>query len=76
MDYVHGQSIIKIALAEDSELLQDLLPGFIDGMENCKVVIQAYNGRELLEKLSTKPDTSLVIMDIKMPEIDGIEAAK
>ena len=76
MDYVHGRSIIKIAIAEDNEMLQDLLPGFIDGMENCKVVIQAYNGRELLEKLSIKPDTSLILMDMKMPEMDGIEAAK
>ena len=76
MAYIHGKSIIKIALADDDLLIQDLLPGFIDGIENCKVVIKAYNGRELLEKLSQKPNTNLVIMDIRMPEMDGIEAAK
>ncbi len=76
MDYVHGKSIIKIAFADDDELLQDLLPIYIDSIENCKVVIQAFNGRELLEKLVIKPDTTLVLMDIKMPEMDGIEATK
>jgi|CXWL01.1.fsa_nt_gi DNA-binding NarL/FixJ family response regulator len=76
MPYVHGKSIIKIAFADDSLLIQDLLPGYIDTIENCKVVIQAYNGRELLEKLRQKPNTDLVIMDIQMPEMDGIEAAK
>jgi two-component system, NarL family, invasion response regulator UvrY len=76
MPYVHGKSIIKIALADDSLLIQDLLPAHLDTIENCKVVIQAYNGRELLEKLGQKPNTNLVIMDIQMPEMDGIEAAK
>ncbi len=76
MPYVHGKSIIKIALADDCLLIQDLLPGYIDTIENCKVVVQANNGRELLEKLRQKPDTNLVIMDIRMPEMDGIEAAR
>ena len=76
MPYVHGKSIIKIALADDCLLIQDLLPGYIDTIENCKVVIQAINGKELLEKLRQKPNTNLVIMDIRMPEMDGIEAAR
>ena len=76
MPYAHGKSIIIIAFAEDCHLIQDLLPPYIDSIENCKVVIQAYNGRELLEKLQQKPTTNLVIMDIHMPEMDGIEAAK
>lgn len=76
MSYVHGRSIIRIAIADDDETLQDLLPGYFSSIENCKVVIQAYNGRDLLEKLKQKPDTTLVLMDIRMPEMDGIEAAK
>jgi DNA-binding NarL/FixJ family response regulator len=76
MDYVHGRSVITIAFADDDELLQDLLTIYINSIENCKVVIQAYTGKELLEKLTQRPNTSLVLMDIKMPEMDGIEAAK
>jgi DNA-binding NarL/FixJ family response regulator len=76
MPYVHGKSIIRIAIADADELLQDLLPGFIDSIENCKVVLQAFSGPELIEKLKQKPDTDLVIMDIRLPELDGIETAK
>jgi len=76
MSYVHGKSIIKIALAEDNLLIQDLLVPYLDAIENCKVVLQAYNGKELIEKMRQKPNTELVIMDMKMPEMDGIEAAR
>lgn len=74
--YQHGKNIIQIAFADDNQLLQDLIPSLIDGFENCKVTIQAANGEELLEKLTQKSDTSLVLMDIKMPLLDGVEAAK
>lgn len=76
MDYVHGNSIITIAFADDCELLHDLLIPYIDSIDSCKVVIQAYNGKEILEKLVRKPETNLVLMDIRMPELDGIDAAK
>ena len=76
MSYVHGESIIRIALADDDLTLQDLLPAYIDSIENCKVVLQATNGKELLERLKRKPDVDLVIMDIRMPEINGYDAAK
>src|SRR5690349_20778951 len=76
MQYQHGKSIIKIALADDSCLIQDLLPPHIDSIDNCKIVVQANNGRELLERLRQKPDTNMIIMDIQMPEMDGIDAAK
>ena len=76
MPYTHGKSIIKIAIAEDDELLQDALHSFIDSTENCKVVLQAYNGKELIEKLAYKTNVNLVLMDSRMPEFDGIEAAR
>ncbi|PTX21128.1 signal transduction histidine kinase [Pontibacter mucosus] len=44
----------------------------LHGME----VEAAYDGREALEKLNAEPDVDLVLMDIMMPEMDGIEATK
>ncbi|WHQ67322.1 response regulator transcription factor [Lactiplantibacillus plantarum] len=38
--------------------------------------ISAYNGREALTKLNTNPDIALMILDIMMPEMDGIEVIK
>ena len=74
--YQHGKDIIQIAYADDNQLMQDLIPVLIDGFENCKVTIQAYNGAELIDKLSVKPDTSLVLMDLKMPVLDGVDTAR
>ncbi|PKV76115.1 response regulator [Pontibacter ramchanderi] len=39
-------------------------------------VIAAYDGREALEKLDSEPGIDMVLMDVMMPEMDGIEATK
>jgi CheY-like chemotaxis protein/signal transduction histidine kinase/HAMP domain-containing protein len=39
-------------------------------------VIAAYDGVEALEKLNTEPGIDMVLMDVMMPEMDGIEATK
>jgi DNA-binding NarL/FixJ family response regulator len=75
MPYLHGKSIIKIAVADDHEMFREAIVIMIDRFENCKVVIQAANGRELLEKLEQKPNIDLVLLDIAMPEMDGFETA-
>ncbi|MGK4567110.1 response regulator [Flavobacterium sp. 3HN19-14] len=65
---------IKIAIADDNTFLikaiQDKL-SFFDDLD-CK--IKAVNGKDLLAKLEKNPDINLILMDIEMPEIDGIEA--
>ncbi|MCI4625432.1 MAG: response regulator [Candidatus Magnetoovum sp. WYHC-5] len=39
-------------------------------------VIIAYSGQEALNKLKSEPDVVLVILDVKMPGMDGIETLK
>ena len=39
-------------------------------------VIHAENGKQAVEKVMANPDISLILMDIKMPEMNGIEAIK
>lgn len=75
MPYLHGKSIIKIAIADDHEMFREAIATHIDGFDNCKVVMQAANGCELLEKLEQKPKINLVLLDIAMPEMDGYETA-
>jgi response regulator NasT len=65
--------VLKIAIADDETDLRDYLRETLSVLGH-QVVGVAATGRELVEQVrSTRPD--LVITDIKMPEIDGIDAA-
>ena len=65
---------LKILLADDHDLLCAGLAALINKESDMEVIGQARNGNEALRKIQEeRPD--LVIMDINMPELGGIEAA-
>jgi len=76
MPYLHSESVIRIAIADDHFSYLDILSAHINTIDNCKVIIRAGNGKELLEKIKRQPEVDLVITDIRMPEMNGYEAAK
>lgn len=64
--------MIRILIADDQALIRDGLQTIIELQEDMEVVGTAENGRLACELAKTyKPD--LVLMDIKMPEMNGIE---
>ncbi len=65
---------IKILVAEDEELNYLLLKGLLSRY-GAKLV-RAGNGKEALELYSENPDTGLVLMDIRMPVMNGLEATE
>lgn len=66
---------IKIMIAEDQGLIRHSLASLLGAMEGFEIQGLAANGVELLLQLeSVKPD--IVLMDIKMPKMNGIEATK
>lgn len=65
-----------IAMADDHTLLRNALAQVIEGLGNYRVVVQAANGRELLDKLKEIECPDLLLLDINMPEMNGIETAK
>lgn len=66
---------VKVILAEDHSLFREMLKENIQKIPDLKVIGEARDGQELLELLKTSsPD--LIILDISMPNLQGIEAAK
>lgn len=68
--------MLKVLVVEDEELIrQGIVLGTDWAQLNCAVVGQAANGQEGLEQArALKPD--LIITDIKMPKLDGIEMVR
>ncbi|NOQ25353.1 MAG: response regulator [Bacteroidales bacterium] len=65
---------IKILIVEDHELFREGLKFILNKSDKFEVIADAANGEEFLLKLEkNKPD--IVLMDIEMPKINGIEAS-
>jgi len=64
---------MKILLVDDHEMVRLGLKSYLDLQEDVEVVAESSNGREGVElALELRPD--VIIMDIVMPEMNGIEA--
>jgi DNA-binding NarL/FixJ family response regulator len=69
------QPKIGIAIVDDHQLFRNGLRFILENEEDLEVVIEASNGKHFLNFLKNyKPD--VVLMDINMPEMDGIETTK
>ena len=68
-------SVIKIIIADDHEMFRSGLKGLLDKEPNFKVVAQAKDGEDLLEKLSSVR-TDCVVVDLSMPNMDGLATLK
>ena len=65
--------MIKVILVEDHEMVRLGLKSFLDLQEDVEVVGEAVNGEEGIRlALEKRPD--VVVMDLVMPEMDGVEA--
>ena len=67
--------MIKIVIADDHALLRDGLRGMLDAQSDMQVVGEAPDGIEAVDAaIALHPD--VVVMDIRMPRLDGIEATR
>ncbi len=66
---------VKILLVEDHKLMRVGLKSLFEELDGLEVISEAQSGKEAVEKYKiTHPDVTL--MDIGLPDISGIEAAK
>ena len=64
---------IRVLTVDDHPLLREGIKAIIDQAGDMEMVAQASNGREAIQQFrKVRPDVTL--MDVQMPEIDGIEA--
>ena len=66
---------IKILLVDDHQIIIDGIKSLLDNVENVKVAGEANNGMEALNTLKVLT-VDIVLMDIDMPVMNGIDAAK
>ena len=68
-----SDQLIKLAIADDHKIFRDGIRMALKDKEYLKILWEAEDGRDLMHKLKIKlPD--VILMDIRMPEIDGINA--
>ena len=64
---------IKIAIADDHKIFRDGIKMALSDKDNLKILWEAEDGKDMMHKIGIKmPD--VLLMDIRMPEIDGINA--
>jgi DNA-binding NarL/FixJ family response regulator len=67
--------LITVFLADDHRVLRDGLRILLETQDDIKVIGEAENGKEAIDNIiSLKPNVA--VMDITMPELNGIEAAQ
>ncbi|HEX2503745.1 MAG TPA: response regulator transcription factor [Miltoncostaeaceae bacterium] len=66
---------IRVVIADDQALVRDGFGMILDAQPDIEVVAEAADGREAIETArEVRPD--VVLMDIRMPGVDGIEATR
>lgn len=66
---------IRILIADDHQIVRDGLSGLIRTQKDMEIIGEAGNGLEAV-KLASKLSPDIVIMDVTMPDLNGIEATR
>lgn len=70
-----GCYMITVSIADDHRIVREGLRRILSEAADIKVIDEASNGREIVEKVRLNPP-DVVLLDISMPEMDGLDATK
>lgn len=68
-------SSIKLGITDDHSLFREGIRMIVSGMPGIELCLEAENGKDLLEQLKTT-EVDIVLMDIEMKDMNGIETLK
>ena len=71
----HGSRMIRVVIADDQALVRGGFRVLVDAAEDMEVVAEAGDGAEAVT-LTRRYHPDVVLMDIRMPVLDGIEATR
>jgi two-component system chemotaxis response regulator CheB len=63
----------EVMIVDDSVMMRNVIRGIISKWTGFNVVTNADNGKKALLELAKFPNLSLIMLDIEMPEMDGLE---
>ena len=66
---------VEIVLADDHKLMREGLSSLLVKQDGIRIVGQANNGREAVQ-LAERLNPSVVVMDVSMPDLNGIDATR
>lgn len=67
---------IKILVVDDHRLIINGIRAMLEEVDEIEIVAQASNGKEAIEVVKNNEDVQVVLMDIKMPQMNGIDATR
>ena len=73
-DIINQVKKLKILIAEDDETSVAFITKVV--RKYCRGIIYAENGLEAIESCRNNPDLDLILMDIRMPEMNGYDASR
>ena len=66
---------VRLLIVDDHPVVRDGLRGMFEGEEGFEVVAEATNGEDAISKARAH-DPDVVLMDLRMPEMDGVSAIR
>ena len=75
MEHMENNEVIRVAIADDQELVRAGFTMVINSQKDMQVVAQAANGNEIVD-VASKENPDVILMDVRMPNMDGLEATR
>lgn len=68
--------MIHILIADDHQLMINGIKSTLGSIEDFEIVAEAVNGYQVLERLESGIHVDVILMDINMPKLDGLNCTK